>query len=219
MITTLVAAGGEVSTEFNAVDVFVVLLIGLGPVKAALVYLGSTSQFEPPIRRRIAMKAVLVAGVVAIALFLLGAGLAQLLHFSAEALAIAGGLVLLILGIRMILSQGGGGHDAEVDVDPDAVAIFPLALPLLLNPVGIVALFTLSGTLDFEQGLVTIGLIIGVLVVDIIVFLLLARARPLNPQVVSVVEIVLGFLLAALAVELVLSALSDASVITFTPGS
>lgn len=216
-MTSFLAAGGGVPTEFNAVDVFVVLLIGLGPVKAALVYLGATSQLEPAVRRRIALRAVLVAGIVAILLFLLGAGLAQLLHFSSEALAVAGGLVLLILGIRMVLSQGGGGHDTEAAVDPDAVAIFPLALPLLLNPVGIVALFTLSGTLDFQQGLVTVGLILGVLVVDVVAFLLLARARPLNPQVVSVVEIVLGFLLAALAVELVLSALNDAGVLTFTP--
>lgn len=99
-----------------------------------------------------------------------------------------------------------------------AIAIFPLALPLLLNPIGIVALFTLSGTLDFQDGLITLGLIAGVLIIDVVVFLLLSRVGPINPQVVSVVEIVLGFLLAALAVELALSALSDSGVITYTTG-
>jgi multiple antibiotic resistance protein len=221
VIGSLVAAGGSGSIEFNAADVFVVLLIGLGPLKAALVYLASTAGLDQRARRRVALRAVMVAGIVAVLLFVLGAGLARLLHFSNEALAVAGGLVLLTLGIQLIIPSRSSHPDpgGRSDVDPDAIAIFPLALPLLLNPIGIVALFTYSGSFDVEEGLITIALIGAVLAVDVIVFLLLSRAKPLDPNVVSVVEIVLGFLLAALAIEMLLSALGQAGVITYQGGS
>mgnify|MGYP001811695875 CR=1 FL=1 len=115
----------------------------------------------------------------------------------------------------MIIGQGVAEDTRRGgDADPNAIAIFPPALRLLLSPVGIVALFTYSGTLDLDEGLVTLGLIGIVPVIDLVAVLLLARSRPLDPQIVSVSEIVLGFLLAALAVELVLTSLSDAGVIT-----
>jgi small neutral amino acid transporter SnatA (MarC family) len=214
----LAAAAEGSSVEFNAADVFVVLLIGLGPIKAAMVYLGVTSGLPREVRVRVARRAISVAGIVALALFLLGAALAALLHISTESLAVAGGLVLLLLGLRMILGQGTAPTEGGRPPDPEAIAIFPLALPLLLNPIGIVALFTYSGTTDFGEALVTLGLIAAVLVVDAVVFLGLSKVGPLNPQVVSVVEIVLGFLLAALAVELIVSALNDAGIITLSTG-
>ena len=125
MTSVLAAAAEGGSIEFNALDVFLVLLIGLGPVKAALVYLGMTSGLDQPTRVGIAARAVLVAGVVAVVLFVIGAGLAQLLHVSSQALAIAGGIVLLLLGIRMIISQGGGSeHEQSAPRKASAITSF-----------------------------------------------------------------------------------------------
>jgi multiple antibiotic resistance protein len=70
----------------------------------------------------------------------------RLLHFSPGALGIASGIILLIIAVTMVLGhQGpdGGGHPVE-DQDPMQVAVFPLAVPYLLNPAGIVVLVTAS---------------------------------------------------------------------------
>ncbi len=194
--------------------VFLTLLVGMGPVKAAIVYLSETADFELAVRQRVAVRAVLVAGVVAAILLVFGAFLARLLHFTTGALAIAGGIVLLILGVRMILGQGKPKIEGGPPKDPDALAIYPIGLPLLLNPIGIVALITYSGSPDLvDIGIVAVAGLL-VLGIDLLAFLGLARVGRLNEQVVSVTEIVLGFLLAALAIQLIVDGAVEMGVLT-----
>lgn len=200
-------------TEFFPADAALVLLIGMGPFKAVLVYMGATAGMEADVKRRIAMKMVTVAGVVAVGLFVLGKAVQELLHFSDAALIIAAGLILLLLGLRMAMGGGAGGGHEGGEVDPDSVAIFPLALPLTLNPIGIVALISFSTTVDdLGDSLILLAIIAGVLVIDFVVFLYAGRAGDPNPQAIAVVEIVLGILLAALAVQLILVGLEAVGV-------
>jgi multiple antibiotic resistance protein len=200
------------SLELGAV--FLTLLVGMGPVKVAIVYVAETAAFSMEVRRRVALVAVVVAGIVGAFLLMAGALLAKLLHFSNGALAIAGGIVLLILGIRMILGQGGSKVENGPPKDPDALAVYPLGLPLLLNPVGIVALIAYSGSPDLvDIGIVAIAGLI-VLAIDLFVLLGLARVGKISAQIVSVAEIVLGFLLAALAIQLMVDGGVEMGVIT-----
>jgi multiple antibiotic resistance protein len=202
------------SLELGAV--FLTLLVGMGLVKVAIVYVAETAAFSMEVRRRVALVAVVVAGIVGAFLLMAGALLAKLLHFSNGALAIAGGIVLLILGIRMILGQGGSKVENGPPKDPDALAVYPLGLPLLLNPVGIVALIAYSGSPDLvDIGIVAIAGLI-VLAIDLLVLLGLARVGKISAQIVSVAEIVLGFLLAALAIQLMVDGAVDMGVITTT---
>ena len=202
--------------NLEPVAVFLTLLVGMGPVKVAIVYLAETADFSPDVRRRVAIRAVSVAGIVAAFLLVAGAFLARLLHFTTGALAIAGGIVLLILGIRMILGQGKPKVEGGPPQDPDALAVYPMGLPLLLNPVGIVALIAYSGSPDLvDIGIVAVAGLV-VLGIDIAVLFGLSRVGRLNEQVVSVTEIVLGFLLAALAIQLIVDGAVEMGAITVT---
>jgi multiple antibiotic resistance protein len=111
----------------------------MGPFKAVLVYMGSTAGMAADVKHRIATKMVLVAGIVAVGLFILGKAVLEFLHFSDAAITIAAGLILLLLALRMAMGGGAGGGHEGGGVDPEAIAIFPLALPLTLNPIGMVA--------------------------------------------------------------------------------
>ena len=71
-------------------------------------------------------------------------------HFSHASLAIAGGIVMFLLGIDMALGKRDVNHTAEVN-DPGQIAVTPLALPLTLNPVGIVALITYSANFSWTR--------------------------------------------------------------------
>ena len=202
--------------NLEPVAVFLTLLVGMGPVKVAIVYLAETADFSQDVRRRVALRAVVVAGIVAAFLLVAGAFLARLLHFTTGALAVAGGIVLLILGVRMVLGQGKPKVEDASPQDPDALAVYPLGLPLLLNPVGIVALIAYSGSPDLvDIGIVAVAGLV-VLGIDIAVLLGLSRVGRLNEQVVSVTEIVLGFLLAALAIQLIVDGAVEMGAITVT---
>lgn len=200
-------------TEFFPADAALILLIGMGPFKAVLVYMGATAGMEADVKRRVALKMVSFAGIVAVGLFVLGRAVQEFLHFSDAAVTIAGGLILLLLGLRMAMGGGAGAADEGGDVDPDSIAVFPLALPLALNPIGIVALISFSTSIDdVGDALILLAIIVGVLVLDFFVYLFAGRAGDPNPQAFAVIEIVLGILLAALAVQLILVGLEAVGV-------
>ena len=142
------------------------------------------------------------------------------MHFSPGALSVAGGIVLLVIAIAMVL--GTGGIDTRDrsgdDEDPMRLAMFPLAIPYLLNPAGIVVLVTQSGK---SSNIATFGvvaiLVASVLVLDLLVFGLATRyAEHLDEDRLLIAEKVFGFLLAALAVQLILNGLSATGVIHLT---
>ena len=96
-----------------------------------------------------------------------------------------------------------------------SMAIYPLAIPLLLNPVGIVSLTVFSAE---AQGLFQLGvlilLVLLVAVIDLGVFLISHRLdKYLTNERILVLEKLLGIFLAALAVQLMVNGLVDLHII------
>ena len=113
------------------------------------------------------------AGIVSVALLILGGLLTRLLHFSPGALGIASGIILLIIAVTMVLSQpdsNSGGHQPG-NQDPMKLAVFPLAVPYLLNPAGIVVLVTASAeAASISVFAVTVGILIVIFALDVATF-------------------------------------------------
>ncbi|MGH3422161.1 MAG: MarC family protein, partial [Streptosporangiaceae bacterium] len=122
------------------IDTFLLLLIGVGPKIALVPFLEMTGDMPEVTKRRVLRKMLTTAATVAVLLLVLGGVLTRLLHFSPGALGVASGIILLIIAVTMVLGQhdrNSGSHPAE-DQDPMQTAVFPLAVPYLLNPAGIV---------------------------------------------------------------------------------
>jgi multiple antibiotic resistance protein len=188
----------------------------MGPIKMLLVYISMTQGMDQELRRQIAKRIVLVAGSVGVALFILGAFLQQILHFSIGALNIIGGLILLILALRMVMGGGGGASAGEEEADPMSLAVSPLAIPLTLNPVGIVSLVVASSEVtDMPSSIAVVVLIGVVMLIDLGILYLSDRVAPfLSKALVDLLEVVLGILLGALAVQLMLNGLAELGTIT-----
>ena len=168
--------------NFLTIDVFLILFIGMGPVKALLVYLAATKDASPELQRKVARKAILTATVVGILLLVAGAVFMKILHFSQGALTVAGGLILLLLALNIVLSPA---KKEEHGAAPDeaalmSMAIYPLGIPLLLNPIGIVALTVFSAE---SQTLVDLAVLLGMLLVVAVLDLAHLCRRPPAGQV------------------------------------
>ena len=206
--TTITAAG--------AIDTFLLLLIGIGPKLALVPFVEITAPLDPAAKRQVLRKMLVTASAVAVALIVLGELLRTLLHFTVASLSIAGGVILLVLAVWMVLSPPGGtGHD-HAGRDPMELAQFPLAVPYLLNPVGIVGLVTISAESESIAVLaVAIGILVVVLLIDVVVFRWANHVSArLNESRMLVTEKVFGFLIAAIAVQLILDGLASAGVIS-----
>lgn len=103
----------------------------LGNVPIFLVVLEHVAEHR---RRYIILRELIIALIVMLLFLFAGPAMLRTLGISPEAVAIAGGLVLLIIAIRMIFPLRGSsvmGDDDEDHVEP---LLVPLAIPLLAGP-------------------------------------------------------------------------------------
>jgi multiple antibiotic resistance protein len=202
-------------TAAGAIDTFLVLLIGIGPKIALVPFLEMTASLDPATRRRVQRKMLTTAATVAVLLMVLGELLRILLHFTIGSLSIAGGLILFVVAVWMVLGPADSSSHRTEGKDPMQMAQFPLAIPYLLNPVGIVGLMTISAEAkSLSVFAVEFGILVFVLLLDVVVFRWANRvSEKLDEGRMLVTEKVFGFLIAAIAVQLILDGLAMAGVI------
>jgi multiple antibiotic resistance protein len=204
-------------------DLFMLLLIGMGPKIALVPFLELTAGMDAETQKKVARQMVKTAVGTALLLVVLGWFLMRLLHFSPGAANIAGGIVLLLLALHMLISPGKDDHHEKASGrDAMKMALYPLAVPLLLNPAGIAVLVIASGDATAMQGisiivslaiLVVLVLLMGV--IDLLVFTNLDKlSKHLDPHRLAVTEAVFGVLLAALAIQLMLDGLHEMGIIS-----
>jgi small neutral amino acid transporter SnatA (MarC family) len=202
------------------IDTFLLLLIGVGPKIALVPFLEVTSTMPEATGRRVLRKMLTTAASAAVVLLVLGGLLTRLLHFSPGALGVSSGIILLIIAVAMVLGHNSGSSGGTTDKgrDPMQAAVFPLAVPYLLNPAGIVVLVTASAEASSVAVFaVVVGILIVILALDVAVFRWAVQvSNHMDAGRMLVTEKIFGFLLAALAVQLVLNGLADVGVIHLT---
>jgi multiple antibiotic resistance protein len=197
-------------------DLFLLLLIGMGPKIALVPFLDLTQSLDVGLQRRVAKQMVRTAVGTAIVLVIFGSLLMQLLHFTPGAASVAGGIVLLLLALNMLVSPAKKEqHEHPEGRDPMQLAVYPLAVPYLLNPSGIAVLVTESSLIE---SLIDLAIMMGVILLvglfDWWVFSNMKHlAKYLKPSRLVVTEVVFGVLLTALAVQLMVDGLVDLGIL------
>ena len=189
-----------------AVRTFLTMFVILDPIGVVPMFMALAGEREAAERRRIAVRAVLVAGGILIAFALGGAWLLGRLGISLDSFRIAGGILLFLFAMRMVLAR----HERETPQEADEargredVSVFPLAIPIIAGPGAIASVLILAG----ESKAVRLGLPIVLLTTAAVLFLCLLALlmsdlvrRLLGQTGANVVTRVLGVLLAALAVQ------------------
>jgi len=209
--------------DFTVIDVGLVakllllLLVGMGPKIALVPFLEMTHAFDAKTKAAIGRQMVLTATVTALIIFATGAVLMRLLHITGGAVAIAGGIVLALLALKMAAGPTEKHHeDVGMPVDPAKIAVFPLAVPYMLNPVGITVLIIAS---DEVVSIASVGLVVGLILLvaafDYLVFTNIdALAKRMKPASLVISEVVFGILLTAVAVQLFVAGLVNLGIIS-----
>jgi small neutral amino acid transporter SnatA (MarC family) len=198
------------------------LLIGMGPKIALVPFLEKTKHLDAETQRAVGRQMVVTAVVTALVLFAFGALLMRLLHITGGAVAVAGGIILAILAIDMVHGPGKKiVEEVEAFEDPERIAVYPLAVPYLLNPVGITILIIASGeVVSVASAGLVVGLVLLVGAFDYWIFANIDKlSKRLNPTGLVISEVVFGILLTAVAVQLAVSGLGMLGIIEMTHGS
>ena len=101
-----------------------------------------------------------------------------------------------------------------------SMAVSPLAIPLTLNPVGVVSLVIASSEVtDLPSSMAVVVLVWVVMGINFLVLLGSDHvAKYLSEATIQLLEVVLGIFLGALAIQLMLNGLADVGAITLSAG-
>src|SRR5262249_26132914 len=159
-------------------------------------------------RRRIALRAVAIATGVLFAFALGGGAVLDVLGIGIPAFRVAGGILLLLLSIDLVMVRPSGlrattqSEGAEANQRPD-VTVFPLAIPLIAGPGAIASVVLAMGKVVGDPLRQALLLLVLLSVLALTALLLLAADRLLRVfgrTGLNVLTRVFGILLAALAV-------------------
>lgn len=189
----------------------VTLIAVLDPMTHLTLFWAATARLGPGDRRRAALAAVGLALTVLAVFGWIGQYVLHAMGVSLLSFQIGGGLIILLFALTMVL----GEESAPIDTAPESswrsVAVYPLAVPVLAGPGSLLTVMVLVDNNRFsptDQALTLAALVI-VLGVLLSLFLL---AEPLSRRLggagSSVLRRIMGLLLTALAINLVLTAIS-----------
>jgi multiple antibiotic resistance protein len=182
---------------------FVLLLVTINPFASVPVFLSVTAKMTAAERNRTAFRACLIASVILLFLLAFGQLFLEKIGVTLPALRVAGALVLLILGIRMVFGEVPGGS-AEGDAPAGDVAVFPLAMPMLAGGGSIAAIVAMTDHTvnSFAEQAVTAVVMLAVMAV---IYAVLRSAETIQKVIgdtgTNVMSRIMGLVLAALAIQ------------------
>lgn len=184
---------------------FVLLLLVLDPFGSLPIYISVLSGVRPERRKWVALRESVIAFAVLAAFMVGGQHFLEVMRLSERSLEVAGGVILLIIAMRMIFAHAGEAY--APDASGREPLIFPLAVPLLAGPSAMATVLLLASR-DPERIVHWFGALTAAVTVSAIVLLTADRLRRLlGDSMVAALEKLMGLVLTAVAVEMILAGL------------
>jgi len=200
----------------HLVKTFIIFFVVIEPVSLVPMFGAMTRGGEPGYRRKMAWKSVAISAGIFIVFALVGDWLLRLLGISVSAFKIAGGMLLFLLAVDMVLARESGLRSTTVREQEEAkyrddISVFPMAFPLITGPGALATLLLLTAeTSNYIEFSLVLGMGLLALAVTL-VFLLLTQPlmRVMGVTGGMVVSRLLGVVLAALAVQYVVDGFTE----------
>jgi len=193
-------------TPTAALETFLALFPIVNPFGAVPMFFSLTSDMDRSERRATALKTALyVIGILIVFLFF-GRFVLNFFGISLPVLQIAGGLIVANTAWGMVTASSrmtpAESHEATTKED---ISLTPMAMPMLSGPGSIGVIMGLAAHADSMAAY--LGMIIGIVALGVVVLLFLCLGGPfvkrLGPGATGAINRIFGFLILALAVQLV----------------
>jgi multiple antibiotic resistance protein len=200
----------------HLIKTFIIFFVVIEPVSLVPMFGALTRGAEAGFRKRMAWKSVAISAGIFIVFALAGDWLLRLLGISVSAFKIAGGALLFLLAVDMVLARESGLRSTTVREQEEAryredISVFPMAFPLITGPGALATLLLLTAeTSDYLEFSLVLGMGLLALAVTL-VFLLLTQPlmRVMGVTGGTVVSRLLGVVLAALAVQYMVDGVTE----------
>ncbi len=182
------------------------LFLVMDPLGNIPLFMTTLKKVEAKRQRIVVVRELLIALVVLVGFLFLGQYLLQLLNLTQTALTTAGGIILMIIAIKMIFPTRHAGLQEDVEGEP---FIVPLAIPYVAGPSAMAtALLMMSGDPSrwFDWFL---AVLIAWFASALIIYFSGYFARFLGEKGLIAIERLMGMLLVTIAVQMLLNGIAE----------
>ncbi|MGA9335727.1 MAG: YhgN family NAAT transporter [Rudaea sp.] len=180
----------------------ILLFLILDPLGNIPFFLGLLKHVAPERRRRVMIRELLIALAVLFVFLLAGSFVLKALQLRAESISIAGGIILFLIGLKMIFPPLSGGIFG--DSGAGEPFIVPLAIPGVAGPSAMAALMLLTNSHPGRTADWSVALFGAWLATALILLSSTYLFRWLGERVLTALERLMGMLLVALSVQMFL---------------
>lgn len=181
-------------------------------------FLVMTARHDSLTRRRMAARACWTCFIVLTAFAFAGTAIFKIFGITLPAFEIAGGLILLLIGLDMLQAerptQEGPPETAEGSVKDD-VGITPLGIPMLAGPGAISTVMVLNGTARSWSTTIPVFAAIGL--TSFVSYWILRGAERVSQRMgqtgIRVLMRIMGLMLMAIAIQFMINGLTELNVI------
>lgn len=181
------------------------LFLILDPLGNIPVFLSLLKPLTPRRQRVVLIREMLIALVVLMGFLWGGRYALELMHLRQESVAIAGGIVLFLIGIRMIFPRPEGLMGAVPDGEP---FIVPMAIPLVAGPSGMAAVMLMGSNEPHRLGDWSLALLLAWGATAAILMSAPLLYKLLGSRALIALERLMGMLLVAISVQMLLDGLA-----------
>lgn len=183
----------------------IVLFLILDPLGNIPIFLSQLKDLTPARRRWVMVRELLIALLILFVFLLCGQQLLDVMHLRQESVSIAGGIILFLIGIKMIFP----GREPMFGDSPEGEPfIVPLAVPCVAGPSGVAAVMLLANSNPARTADWSLALLIAWAGASAIILSSTLLFRVLGMRTLIAAERLMGMLLVALSVQMLLDGLA-----------
>lgn len=195
---------------------FAALFAIMNPFVALPVFLSLTSDEDAKAQRRTAVRVALYSATLALVILLAGSGVLAFFGVTVDDFRIAGGIVLLTIGLGMLNGKASSAHagtssEQKQHAQVNDPSFYPMSFPMMVGPGTITTLVLLGGANAQVAGYLTIGaaLLVVVLILAVVLYFAADIGHILSQTLRTIMTRLMGMILAAIAVEMLVAGLSS----------
>ena len=180
----------------------VLLFFLMDPLGNIPVLLSVLKGVSPKRQRFIIIRELLIALVILVIFLFAGQSLLDFLHLQQESVTIAGGIILLIIGLRLIFPRPEGIMGEQPDGEP---FIVPIAIPMIAGPSVLAMLILMTKNEPKQLNNWFFALLIAWAISAILLLSAPFLYRILGERGLKAIERLMGLILVMMAVQMIIN--------------
>ncbi|CAN5226058.1 YhgN family NAAT transporter [soil metagenome] len=182
------------------------LFLVIDPLGNIPMFMTTLKKVDDKRQRRVVVRELIIALIILVGFLFLGQYLLQLLHLSETALTTAGGIILMIIAIRMIFPARDKSMQEEIEGEP---FIVPLAIPYVAGP-SAMATSLLMMSREPDRWLDWLfAILLAWFASALIIYFSSYFAKFLGEKGLIAIERLMGMLLITVAVQMLLTGIAE----------